>query len=283
MKRRTFIKQSMILATTPIITNAESSSADVRIKFRLIRNATVLLELGNTKILVDPLFSKKFEMDPVPWSNETRNPTVELPISDAELIDLINSTDVVMVTHTHRDHWDTRAQQLIPKNKYILCQSEDEEKLRQQGFTNLDTGFETNFRDISFVKVGAQHGHGELMEKMAPVSGFIIKWAGKTIYIAGDSVWSKIVAMNINSYQPDYIIVNAGGAQFNFGEPITMTTEDVLQVAKNSKASSKIVVVHMEAINHCAMKREDLKKVLQENDYSARVSVPDDGQYIQLA
>ena len=273
----------MILATTPIITNAGSSSSDVKIKFRLIRNATVLLELGNTKILVDPLFSKKFEMDPVPWSNEIRNPTVELPINEAELSELIHSTDLVLVTHTHRDQWDPRAQQLIPKNKYILCQSEDEEKIRQQGFINLDTRFETSFRDISFIKVGAQHGHGELMEKMAPVSGFIIKWEGKTIYVAGDSVWSKVVAMNINSYQPDYIIVNAGAAQFNFGEPITMTIEDVLQVAKSSKTSSKIIAVHMEAINHCAMKREDLKKALQENGYVARVSVPDDGQYIQLA
>jgi L-ascorbate metabolism protein UlaG (beta-lactamase superfamily) len=283
MKRRTFIKQSMILATTPVMVNSASSSAEPTIKFRLIRNATVLLELGHTKILVDPLFSKKFEIDPVPWSNEIRNPTVELPISEAELSELVNSTDLVLVTHTHRDHWDPRAQQLIPKDKYIICQLEDEEKIRQQGFTHLDTRFETSYRDISFIKVGAQHGHGELMEKMAPVTGFIIKWSGKTIYLAGDSVWSKIVAMNINSYQPDYIIVNAGAAQFNFGEPITMTIEDVLQVAKNSKTSSKIVVVHMEAINHCAMKRDDLKKALQENGYSKRVWVPDDGQYIQLA
>lgn len=252
------------------------------ISIRLLRNATVVINISGRSFLIDPIFSDKFENDPVPWSNETRNPTVDLPVGESELEKIITETDAVLITHTHRDHWDAKAQQLIPKNKFIVCQPEDEGLLTEQGFTNLNSDVKSNPGEINVERVPAQHGHGELIEKMAPASGFIIQDKSITIYVAGDAVWDEVTAKNIDQFQPDYIIVNAGAAQFNFGEPITMTAADVIETAKHSKSSAKIIVVHMEAVNHCYLTRTVLNATINKHGFTSKIFVPEDGETISF-
>ncbi|HEY0608197.1 MAG TPA: MBL fold metallo-hydrolase, partial [Chitinophaga sp.] len=87
-------------------------------KIRLLRHSTLLLEINGKRILVDPMLSKKEALDPVPnAANSDRIPLVDLPVDDHELETLLQNIDAVLVTHTHRDHWDVAAQQLIPKDK----------------------------------------------------------------------------------------------------------------------------------------------------------------------
>ena len=47
-----------------------------------------------------------------------RNPLIDLPIK-AEMI--LEGVDVVIITHTHLDHWDDVAQKSIPKKCQCLC------------------------------------------------------------------------------------------------------------------------------------------------------------------
>jgi hypothetical protein len=42
--------------------------------------------------------------------------------------------------------------------------------------------------------------------------------------------------------------------------------------------NSKIIAVHMEAINHWALSREELKRFIKEKGITPNVLVPDDGQ-----
>lgn len=248
---------------------------------RLIRNATSVLKLDGATILIDPMFSGKFELDPIPWTNEVRNPTVDLPLSKSELQEIVDQSDVILLTHLHRDHWDEAARNLIPKSKAIICQTEDVPTLIEQGFSNLSYSSDTKFgSDIRIIRVLAKHGHGELAEKMAPASGFVLIGKEKTIYVAGDSVWYEGVENAIQKYSPDVIIVNAGAARFQFGEPITMTTADVLQVAEAAKPSAKIIVVHMEAINHCYLTRNELRQAIEAEGFEERCLVPEDGEEI---
>ena len=250
---------------------------------RSIRNATVVIKIDGKTLLVDPMFSPKSALDPIPWTNEIRNPTVGLTLSNEEIKEVIQQSDAVVLTHLHPDHWDEAARTLIPKSKAIICQAEDVSTLIEHGFSHLTYSGDTKLENgIRIIRVEAQHGHGELADKMGPASGYIIQGQEKTIYIAGDTVWYEGVEKTIERYNPDVIIVNAGGARFQFGEPITMTTADVLQVVKASKQGAKIIVVHMEAVNHCYLTRSELHLALEEEGIGERCLIPADGEEIVL-
>jgi L-ascorbate metabolism protein UlaG (beta-lactamase superfamily) len=247
------------------------------ITIQLLRHATLLLSVNNQHILVDPMLGKKATMDPVPMAASTdRIPLVDLPITDSGLAALLNNLDAVIITHTHRDHWDAAAQEMLPKDKLIFCQPIDEALLQSQGFTRVQP-VENSFiwNDISIHRTNGQHGTGEIGQKMGKVSGFVLTYDDQRVYIAGDTIWCSDVEDAITTHLPTHIIVNGGGAQFVQGDPITMTVNDVLAVAQFTQAP--IQVVHLETVNHCYQRREDFKAAIAANELQAQVGVPDDG------
>ncbi len=245
----------------------------------LLRHATLLVELDGKKLLVDPMLSPKEAMEPVQnASNQLRIPMAPLPLPDKELPKLIASVEAVLVTHTHRDHWDEAAQQLIPKSKLLFCQPEDEEKLRQQGFTQVTAVVESyTWGRTTIRRTGGQHGTGEIGKKMGPVSGFVLGSEEHRLYIAGDTIWCTEVQQALARYKPNVVVVNAGAAQFLQGDPITMTTEDVQQVILAAPAA-KVVAVHMDTVNHCHLTRSELRNYLTEKKLADRCLVPADGE-----
>jgi L-ascorbate metabolism protein UlaG (beta-lactamase superfamily) len=281
MNRKHFLSSLLLLGAGLHSKNLLSMPAANRLKIRLIRNATLFIEWNGTHILVDPLLSNKGALDPVPWSNDTRNPTVELPLTNTEVSDMLLQTDAVLLTHLHRDHWDIAAQQQVPKGIPVFCQPEDLTTLSGQGFTGVRVvEKESSFQEIRITRVPARHGHGELAEKMAPVSGYVLQSKGRTLYIAGDTVWYEGVAENIRKYDPDIIVVNSGAAQFNFGDPITMNEADVIATARAARRGATVVAVHLEAINHCGLKRDVLAGKIKEAGLSETCRIPRDGETI---
>ena len=101
-----------------------------------IRNATQLITYAGKRLLVDPMLAPQGAYPGFPGTAhaERRNPTVELPVDVNALLD----ADAVIVTHTHDDHWDRAAAELIAKDKPIYVQNDrDAALLRSQGFSNL--------------------------------------------------------------------------------------------------------------------------------------------------
>jgi len=254
-----------------------------RTEIDFLRHATFTLRLGDVTLLVDPMLSARHAMDPVGnCRNVERIPMVDLPISEEVLTERLKSVNAILVTHTHRDHWDTKAQSLLAKQLPIICQPSDSQKFREQGFTNLrpvDT--ESEFQGLKIVRTDGQHGRGEIGVKMGPVSGFIIEFEKKKIYIAGDTIWCSSVENAISTHKPDVIVLNAGAAQFDQGDPITMTSGDVVKTIQAIPAA-RVIAVHMETVNHCWMKRDDLKKELEGKKLSKKCLIPRDGEKIHL-
>ncbi|MGC4037185.1 MAG: MBL fold metallo-hydrolase [Chitinophagaceae bacterium] len=252
-------------------------------KVRLLRHATLVIEINNWHILVDPMFSKKEEMDPVANAgNNNRIPMVDLPVTDNELNEIIAKTDAVLLTHIHRDHWDGAAQHLIPKSKFIICQPADEEKIKAIGFTNVHS-VENDYRwnSIGIQRTNGQHGTGEIGKKMGTVSGFILSYKNDRLYIAGDTIWCDNVKEAIAKYHPTHIITNGGGAKFTEGDPITMTINDVLESAKFTSAT--INVVHLDTVNHCLQRRPDFNKAIKEHSLEKQVRVAKDGDWLDIS
>lgn len=250
-------------------------------KIRLIRHATMLVCLGGQTLLVDPMLGREGEMPPIQNSpNQRPNPLVPLPVGEEEL----KSADAVLITHTHRDHFDRAAAGILPKDSPVLCQPEDREKLEGLGFSRVLPVEKTlTWNGIAFTRTGGRHGTGEIGRKMAPVSGYILQAPGEpALYIAGDTVWCPEAEAALEDFRPGVAVVYSGGARFLEGDPITMTAEDVSRVCRKAPGT-RVVAVHLEAINHCLLTRRELRDHLEKEGLSGQVLIPADGQWLDLA
>jgi L-ascorbate metabolism protein UlaG (beta-lactamase superfamily) len=248
---------------------------------RLIRNATLRLELGGRHVLVDPMLDPAGARPPVEdTENDRRNPLVELP-EPPEVV--VAGIDAVLVTHLHRDHFDDTAAELLPKDLPVLCQPEDAGRLRGHGFGDVrPVEASAELDGITLTRTPARHGYGETAVRMAPVSGYVLRdGTGRTLYLAGDTVLYEAVEAVLDEHRPDVVVVNASAARFRGGEPIVMDADDVVAVARRAPYA-RVVAVHLDAINHCVQTRADLHQRLHEEELTDRVTVPEDGAAVPV-
>lgn len=234
----------------------------------LVRNATLLATVGDTTFLVDPLFASRGALPPIDDTpNDRTNPLVPMP--DVDL-----SHDAVIVTHRHPDHFDDAAKSELDADVPLFCQPAEADAFVEDGFTDVRPVEDAaTFEGVTLHRTPGRHGHGELAEEMGPVSGFVLEDEA-TLYLAGDTVWYDPVAETLDRFEPDAVVLNGGAARFNQGAPITMGVDDVAAVREATDAA--VAAVHMEAINHCLLSREELRS---ETD---GVLVPEDGEEIEF-
>lgn len=253
-----------------------------------IRNATLKLDYAGVRLLIDPMLSDKAAWPGFSGTARAhlRNPLVALPVSVDELLDV----DVIIVTHTHQDHWDEAAQQLIPKDKVIYTQNESDASLiRSQGFTAVSVLADTNdISGIKVVKTDGQHGSDDayaipaVAERMGDACGLIFSADGeKTLYVAGDTIWVPPYVDSLTTYAPDVVVLNIGCATVDGIGAIIMGKEDALRTLDILPAAT-IVASHMEAVNHCLLSRAELRAYTAENGVQQNVLVPEDGETLSL-
>jgi L-ascorbate metabolism protein UlaG (beta-lactamase superfamily) len=262
---------------------AEAGNA---LRFQHIRNATITLEYAGTRFLVDPMLAHKGAYPGFvgTYNSELRNPLVALPLPLAEVM----KADAIVVTHTHRDHWDDVARQRLPKDMPIFTQNEDDAlSIRQDGFSNVRAiGADTVFRGTRLSRTAGQHGTDRMMalaplrESMGTVSGVVFEHAGyKRAYVAGDTIWNEDVEAAIRQFRPDVIILNTGYARvLGMEGAIIMGKEDLYKANQLAPAAS-VIGIHMEAVNHAMQTRQELRDYIAERKMDARrVLVPADGE-----
>jgi hypothetical protein len=231
-------------------------------KLQLWRNATLELNIDGISVLIDPMLGEKGSLGKFPMTdNELLNPLTDLPFGEEELISKLAKTDAVAVTHLHPDHWDTKAIQLIDKRKPILCPEIIADQIIQQGFENvIPINNHIQWKGIDIFLTQGRHGVGEIGEKWGQSMDLFLE---KTInlYILQETV-SGIQGLQRRSIIINHNIVVAGGAaKFSVGEPIIMTSEDIIKVCEYAPDAS-VWVTHLETVSHC---REDRKFIQQKN------------------
>ena len=269
--------------------NPQAPEASHKVDLQQVRNATVKITYGDTTFLIDPMLAKKgaypgFENT---YRSNLRNPLVDLPESPDKVI---SGVDAVIVTHTHLDHWDDAAQKALPKDIPLFTQHEaDAQLIRSQGFKNVRVlTDEAEFGGVKITKTGGQHGTDEmyavpaLAKPLGEAMGVVFQAPGyKSLYLAGDTIWRKEVDQAIEKYHPEDIVLNAGKAKMTgFEGAIIMGEEDVLRAAQTAK-DAKIVAVHMDAVNHMSLSREELRNYVKKQGIESRVDIPEDGAALE--
>ncbi|MCC8353208.1 MBL fold metallo-hydrolase [Bacillus sp. PK3-037] len=244
-----------------------------------IRNATLVVEYAGKTFLIDPMLAEKGTYPPFPNSprQDQKNPLVSLPTS---VDHIINNLDAVIVTHLHLDHFDDAAKDMLPKDIKMFVQNEEDAKeVRNAGFQNVEIlTTDTDFEGIQLIKTKGEHGRGDILKLAGLVCGVVFKHQSeKTLYVAGDTVWYDAIQEEIDTHQPEIIVVNGGNNQFFEGGSLVMGKEDIHETHQ-AAPHAKIIVSHMEAVNHWALSREEVKGFIHEKGMSSHVLVPDDGE-----
>jgi L-ascorbate metabolism protein UlaG (beta-lactamase superfamily) len=238
------------------------------VRVTLVRHATLLVELKDRRILVEPMLDPVGARPPVEDSPSPRpNPLVPLPMPPEEVVE---GLDAVVVTHLHQDHFDETGARLLPRDVPVFCQPDDAESLRARGLDARPVDRELVWEGLRIARTGGRHGSDEAtVRDLAPVSGFVLDG----LYIAGDTVWCAEVEEALERHRPRVAVVNGSGARFVRGGPLVMTAAQVREVVERVPT---VVVVHLDAIDHCLEARAEIRADVPE------ALVPEDGETLEL-
>lgn len=247
-------------------------------KLRLLRNATLKLEIRGRIILIDPFFAPKGSRPS--FTGRAPNPMVELPTSTEEILD---GVDLVIVSHLHADHFDPVAQSLVPKHLPLICQPGDEDTIRSYGFNDvMPLAKVIDWNGIRLQRREGSHGIGPVVEKMGSVMGFSITVKDEpTVYWAGDTVLYPAVETIITQTKPEIIVVHACGARWD-GDLIVMDAAEAVSTCRLAPAAT-VIATHMDSLDHATISRDELRQHATEQGISPQqLLIPQDGETLEL-
>jgi L-ascorbate metabolism protein UlaG (beta-lactamase superfamily) len=247
-------------------------------KLRLLRNATLKLDIFGRTILIDPFFAPKGSRPS--FTGRAPNPLVDLPASPEAILD---GVELVVVSHLHADHFDPVAQSLVPKHLPLICQPGDEDKIRSCEFSNVTPLADViDWRGLRFQRREGSHGLGPVATKMGSVMGFTITAAGEpSLYWAGDTVLYRGMEATITETRPEIIVIHPCGARWE-GDLITMDAAEAIATCKLAP-SALVIATHMEALDHATVTRDELRRYALEQCVMPRqFLVPQDGEVLAL-
>lgn len=245
-----------------------------------VRNATVLVEMGARRVLVDPMLSPAGVMPGFRLfrGERRKNPLVELPEGWEEVF--ARATEV-LITHEHPDHLDPPAVEWIRSRGLTVWGSRvDVPNLRRKG---LDARVATEMgTDVAVEIVPGVHGHGVVGWLLGPVAGFYLAVADEpSLYVTGDTVLTARVREAVERLRPEVIIAPAGAANFGMGKDILFSEAELVELAQLS--AGRLAFNHLEAIDHCLVTRTRLRELMDGAGVGERVSIPEDGEAMEFA
>lgn len=257
-------------------------------KIQHLRNATFVIEAGRFHILIDPMLSEKGKLPPFAYFRHKprKNPMVSMPDIAP---DILSKVTHCLITHSqkfeikalqHTDHLDPAGENFLHQNNIpVFTRQQDASYLKKNGFNivgALKYWKPEHLLDGEITAIPARHGHSWIHRFMANGAGFYLQLPDEpSIYISGDTVYTKDVERVLTEFRPDIAVMAAGCASLDVGGPILMPLEELLTFVK--KAPHKVIANHLEALNHCPMTRLQLKQELAQHGVLSKVAIPNDG------
>lgn len=252
-------------------------------KLHFIRNATLVIESGDRRILVDPMLGPKGCLPPMAlFRHRPRmNPLVDLPTGTREFIDTATHA---LLTHRHPDHLDGAGTRfLAAKRLPVFCNPPDEAALRRRHLITqpIPQGVDHPFLGGTIRSVPTEHGYGLLLKLMGPGVGYFLRLPDEpSLYLAGDTVLTPAVRHTLEHLRPEVTVFPAGTAQLDFGRPILMPIHEMLEFVRLCPGIA--AANHLEALNHCPTSRAELARALMSANLNHRCRIPLDGEVIEF-
>jgi L-ascorbate metabolism protein UlaG (beta-lactamase superfamily) len=260
-------------------------------KITHIRNATVIIEAGSSRILVDPMLAAPYALPPLRLldGKRERNPIVALP---AQAEAALESVTHCLITHCqkgHFDHLDRAGKRWLRERRIpVVCTPHDAGFLRQRGL-NVQPLPENHRQPSPFLggtisTVPCTHGEGWVGKLMEHGVGYLIELPGEpSLYLAGDTILTQGIRAFVTERQPAVCVVPAGGARFDVGQDIIMGVAEVIALTQLLQPSQGVVIAnHLEALSHCPVQRADLTTAAASAGVSSRLRIPQDGETIEV-
>ncbi|SFE66522.1 L-ascorbate metabolism protein UlaG, beta-lactamase superfamily [Nannocystis exedens] len=247
-------------------------------KYRHLRNATALLTYGEHRLLVDPMLADAGALPGFKFGAGRRpNPLVPLPADAPAWLDAATG---VLVTHEHPDHLDGAALRWIrARGLPVWCSHVDAASLRRKGLDVREVHGGALGLDVEVIP--ARHGRGWLAWLMGPVSGYYLAHPDEpSVYLTSDAVLADAVFEAIDRLRPDVVVAPAGAADMGVGR-ILFSVDELVALVR--RAPGRVVLNHLEALDHCPTTRAGLRERLRAEGLLARVDVPEDGEELHLA
>jgi len=250
-------------------------------KIHHLRNATMVIEIGDKVILVDPMIGKKGTSGP-PFTlfrfKPKRNPIVDLPDN---AMDIVVRTTHCLITHLHPDHLDQEAERFLRSTQIpVICSINDKPALIKKGLNvaqTIDYWKTTPFLGGTIQGVPAVHGYGFVAKPMGNVMGFYIEWPNeKSIYLSSDTIYTEDVHKVLTLLKPKISVVACGSAQLDVFQPLLMRMDDIIKFIQN--APHQVIANHLEAVNHCPTSRLQLWNEVVKLGISDKIFIPNDGE-----
>lgn len=253
-----------------------------------LRNATLILQVGSHRILVDPMLARKDALPPLGFFNgrRQRNPTVELPVSaDSELAQVTHC----LITHCqkgHFDHLDRAAKKWLREQQIpVICTPHDAAYLSERGLNVQplpeDHHNPSAFFDGTIKTVRCTHGEGLVGKVMEHGVGYLIELPGEpSLYLSGDTIMTDAIRDFVVSQQPDVSVIPAGDASLDIGGDIIMGVDEVIEFTRLAKGI--VVANHLEALSHCPVTRTELQAAALSAGIAARLHIPQDGEALEF-
>ncbi len=219
-----------------------------------IGGPTVLIEVGNWRLLTDPTFDAPGRKYSFGWGTSSRKLTG--PAVDAADVGQI---DAVLLSHDHHsDNLDDAGRALLPAAGVVVTTAAGARRLGG-GARGLrpwqTTTLEGDGRPpIEVIATPCRHGPPLSRPIVGDVVGFALRWPAQqhgVLWISGDTVLFDGVREVGKRLEVDVALVHLGGVRFGVTGPLryTMTGPDAVELF-DAISPRTLVPVHYEGWKH---------------------------------
>lgn len=220
---------------------------------------TALLEIGGTRLLVDPTFDPPGEYPLGGGRVLTKTAPAALAAAD------LGPVHAVLLSHDqHPDNLDRSGREVLAQAPVVLTTALAAERLGGTARA-LATGETVRVGPVEVTGVPALHGPPGAEELTGPVTGFVVHGVGlPTVYVSGDNASLECVD-EVRAAFPriDVAVLFAGAARTALfdGAPLTLTGELAAEAVRRLDAA-QVVAVHVDSWAHFSEGREAVRDAL---------------------